>query len=605
MEGALVMPWNLTTKRMKRIFHITVLMLLFVLMSGGMRAIAQSGSKVHVVQEKETLYRIGLRYNVTVAELYRLNPGAREGIKAGQKLILPDNVSTVNASAQTREPKTVFHAVQKGETLYSIARRYDVTVADILSANPDLKSADSVPLGIVLRIPSTGNVVGITNNAGAQAAQQSPVKPTTGAKSLKAVTVPAGATVYSILKNTNWSEKDFYYHNPQVKNGLRAGDKILVPDDYRASTPGARNDGGATSFIPSGRVITVALALPFKNDSGRRFADYYEGFLLMLKDAQEKGVNVDLYTLDCSDDMMPQTLRELQNLPQLDLLIGGVSINAMNDLATVAHRKGAVYVVPFTSKKLTATDLDGLQIYQINTPHESLYEVAAERFVQYYAGRHVHFVRYDGDSSSKEPFVNELKAKLRRAGMSFSESSSSEFSVPGQVERLVQQHGKMVVIPNAGSQIAANNTVTPIANAVDSLGVDMVTAFGYPEWQTYTHSVGPVMRKVNATFYTTFYVNAHDEEYQEFQRDFISWFGHGTGITFPKYSILGYDTGAFFLLPSDEEPVGRGARFNGDRQHQGIQSNFYFRPAYDNRDLHSNLGVFFVRYLPNGRTERF
>lgn len=93
------------------------------------------------------------------------------------------------------------------------------------------------------------------------------------------------------------------------------------------------------------------------------------------------------------------------------------------------------------------------------------------------------------------------------------------------------------------------------------------------------------MRKVNATFYTTFYVNAHDEEYQEFQRDFISWFGHGTGITFPKYSILGYDTGAFFLLPSSGEPVGRGARFNGDRQHQGIQSNFYFRPAYDNREI--------------------
>lgn len=589
---------------MKRQFHIIILGLLLSLATGGVSALAQSGAKVHVVEQKETLYRIGLKYNVTVAELYRLNPDARDGIRVGQRLILPDGVNASGSSSRPQSGET-FHAVQKGETLYSIARKYDVTVNDILAANPDVKGADNVPLGIVLKIPAQGNVVGITNSSNTPRPQTAPVKPTSGAKALKVVTVPQGATIYSILKTTNWTEKDFYNQNPQAKDGLKAGSTILVPSDYVAVEPDRRDNASLPGFVPSGRVISVVLALPFKNDPGRRFADYYEGFLLMLDEAKQKGINVDLYALDCSDDMMPQTIREIEKISSLDLVIGGVSLNAMNDLATIAQKKGATYVVPFTSKKLTATDLQGLQIYQINTPHESLYEIAADRFVQNYSGRHVHFVRYDGDSSSKEDFVNILKRKLNSAGMSHSESDNREFGLPGTVESLVQQHGKMVVIPTSGSQFAANNTMTPISHAVDSVGVDNVTAFGYPEWQTYTNSLGRVMKKVNATFYTTFFINTNGKEYQNFQNDFIAWFGHGTGLTFPRYSVLGYDTGAFFIMPSVGESVGKGARFIGDREYQGIQSNFHFRPAYDNRDLHSNLGVFFVRYLSNGRAERF
>lgn len=588
---------------MRRQYCIIIISLLLSIAIGGY-AHAQSGAKVHVVEQKETLYRIGLKYNVTVAELYRLNPEARDGIKVGQRLVLPDRVNAPGANGSTQSKET-FHAVEKGETLYSIARRYDVTVNDILNANPDIKAANSLPLGIVLKIPAPGSVVGISNSVNQPRTQIPPVKPTASAQTLKMVTVPAGATIYSILKTTNWTEKDFYYHNPQAKDGLKAGSKILVPNDFVAVAIEKKDDTPLPGFVPSGRIISVVLALPFKNDQGRRFADYYEGFLLMLKDAKAKGINVDLYTLDCSDDMMPQTIREIEKISNVDLIIGGVSLNAMNDLATIAHKKGATYVVPFTSKKLTATDLEGLQIYQINTPHESLYETAANRFVQNYQGRHVHFVRYDGDSSSKEDFVNILKQKLSSAGMSFSESDNKDFGLPGTAESLVQQHGKIVVIPNAGSQFAANNTMAPIAHAVDSVGIDNVTAFGYPEWQTYTNSIGRLMKKVNATFYTTFFINTNGREYQHFQSEFIAWYGHGTGLTFPRYSVLGYDTGAFFIMPSVGESVGKGARFIGDREYQGIQSNFHFRPAYDNRDLHSNLGVFFVRYLPNGHTERF
>lgn len=583
---------------MKKEIHIIILTLLFSIALGGWNAMAQSGAKVHVVQKNETLYRIGLKYKVTVSELYRLNPNAREGIRVGQKLILPDYVSTSKDSRSPNGGSTVYHAVQKGETLYSIARRYDVSVNEIMAANPSIKSPDNLPLGIVLKIPTSGDHVAGEGNRFKPITP--PVQPSPSAKELKVISVPAGATVYSILKSTNWSESDFYRHNPQVRDGLIAGSKILVPDLY-GSTEMKPDDG----FVPVGRIITAVLALPFRTDTGRRFADYYEGFLLMLKDAKEKGINVDLYVYDCSEVMIANTLSEIRKLPHVDLLIGGVTIQAMNDLATVAHQKGAMYVVPFTSKKLTASNLDGLQIYQINTPHESLYDVAAEKFVEHYSDRHVHIVRYENDSSSKEAFINELKNKLRRAGKSFSESSNTEFAEPGRVESLVSQYGKIVVVPNSGSQLAANNTMAPIVNVAESLGSDMVTAFGYPEWQTYTHSVGKVMKKINATFYTTFFVNVYDSSYQLFQKEFISWFGHGTGVTFPKYSILGYDTGAFFLMPSKGDPVGHDANFLGGRQHQGVQSNFYFRSAPDNVDMHSNHGVFFVRYLSNGRVERF
>jgi len=123
---------------------------------------ARAGSIAHVVRPGENLYRIALRYGVTVEAITRANGIADpERIRAGLVLTIPTtsrSSSTGRPAAppqKQRVPKAVTVArayrVQRGDTLYRIARRFDTTVAALKAAN-GLRS-DRIHPGQALRIP--------------------------------------------------------------------------------------------------------------------------------------------------------------------------------------------------------------------------------------------------------------------------------------------------------------------------------------------------------------------------------------------------------------------------------------------------------------------
>lgn len=104
-------------------------------------AIAQS-SLSHTVQRGDTLFSIAKRYNTTVEILMRLNSLSDATLDVGQVLQLP--------------PQVVQHTVQRGDTLYSIAKRYGSSVDAIRKENS--LEGNALSLGQVLRIPQTAGV---------------------------------------------------------------------------------------------------------------------------------------------------------------------------------------------------------------------------------------------------------------------------------------------------------------------------------------------------------------------------------------------------------------------------------------------------------------
>ncbi|MCS7038137.1 MAG: LysM peptidoglycan-binding domain-containing protein [Anaerolineae bacterium] len=81
---------------------------------------------IHVVKRGETLSRIARRYGVSVADIVRVNGIANPNrIFPGQMLCIPEPPLTCQA----------IHVVRRGETLSAIARHYGVRVADIVRAN--------------------------------------------------------------------------------------------------------------------------------------------------------------------------------------------------------------------------------------------------------------------------------------------------------------------------------------------------------------------------------------------------------------------------------------------------------------------------------------
>ena len=111
----------------------------------------QAGEGVYVVSKGDTLSSIAKRLGVSLAEMQKLNNIANpDQISLGQKLRVPASGSGSSATSTSGPGKT--YVVQQGDTLFKIALRFGITVAALQSAN-NISDPNKVYPGQVLKIP--------------------------------------------------------------------------------------------------------------------------------------------------------------------------------------------------------------------------------------------------------------------------------------------------------------------------------------------------------------------------------------------------------------------------------------------------------------------
>lgn len=102
----------------------------------------------HWVVKDDTLYNLSKRYQITQAELLRLNPSLKDGLKIGLELVVP-KISEVSSGYPSNYE---YHTVIKDDTLYNLSKRYQVSQSELLRLNPEL--SEGLKLGMVLKIKS-------------------------------------------------------------------------------------------------------------------------------------------------------------------------------------------------------------------------------------------------------------------------------------------------------------------------------------------------------------------------------------------------------------------------------------------------------------------
>lgn len=111
--------------------------------------IERQGEKVfviHKVKAQQTLFSLSRRYKTTVSEINAANPILANGLQIGQTLKIPYGGKVISPDAQvTSQLQESIHKVKAGETLFSIAQKYDVQVSDIKSWNS--LSSNAINLG--------------------------------------------------------------------------------------------------------------------------------------------------------------------------------------------------------------------------------------------------------------------------------------------------------------------------------------------------------------------------------------------------------------------------------------------------------------------------
>ena len=134
---------NMTVDELKTLNNLTSNIL-----SIGQRLIISSGSNVpknvYIVKQGDTLWSIANNFNVSVNDLKKINNKSNNSLSIGEQLIIPGNSSGENVN-------TTIYTVKSGDNLYSIARRYNVTVNEIKSLNN--LTSNLLSIGQKLSIP--------------------------------------------------------------------------------------------------------------------------------------------------------------------------------------------------------------------------------------------------------------------------------------------------------------------------------------------------------------------------------------------------------------------------------------------------------------------
>ena len=151
---------------------------------------------IHIVEKGQTAFSIAKAYSVTVEELHRENPEALYGVKEGQTLKIPF-VEVVEEPEPDRDTERfIYHTMAPGETVFALSRRYDVPQSAILEANPGVDPAD-LPIGSVIAIPKKEFK-----------AETVSISPITQEEDFTLYRVKQGETLASISRKFNVSARD-------------------------------------------------------------------------------------------------------------------------------------------------------------------------------------------------------------------------------------------------------------------------------------------------------------------------------------------------------------------------------------------------------------
>jgi hypothetical protein len=393
--------------------------------------------------------------------------------------------------------------------------------------------------------------------------------------------------------------------NPSLKNGgLKDGMTIVIPRGQAANTNSAARENykpvTETPYATKGETVRVGILLPFTDNNGSvsrdKLAEYYEGFLLAVKDMKSKGLNAEIYTFDTGPEKnikRLESLMETNEMQNLHLIIGGISKQQIDALTGFSKKTGIKYVIPFgSSAEINSCPL----LFQMTTPHSSLYPEVTSAFAKKFGGYNVIIVSETGSNNDKDDFVNELKKELAKSGIRF-KTITKPANLPDDI-KAASGAGNNIIVPTSSTEAALRR----ITAALNMTAESSVSLFGYPEWQTYTGQEANLY-KYDAYIYSIFFLDEQQGAVQNFSNGFKQWYNKNLINSFPKWGYLGYDMGLYFLTALKQY----GSSFENNISRIDVptlQSSVHFDKVNDKNGGYINNGIYFIHYKENSSLEK-
>ncbi|NMA03550.1 MAG: LysM peptidoglycan-binding domain-containing protein, partial [Clostridiales bacterium] len=164
----------------------------------------------YTIKAGDTFFTLAQRFNTTVAAIQRANPNVDPNrLQIGQVICIPGTEPTPPG----RCPSGTFeYTIKAGDTFFTLAQRFNTTVAAIQRANPNV-DPNRLQIGQVICIPGT-----------------EPTPPGKCPSGTSEYTIKSGDTFFTLAKRFNTTVEAIQRANPGVNpNNLQIGQVICIP----------------------------------------------------------------------------------------------------------------------------------------------------------------------------------------------------------------------------------------------------------------------------------------------------------------------------------------------------------------------------------------
>lgn len=483
--------------------------------------------QIHIVEKGETLYGISRHYQVSEEQLLMANRGVTaRNLKKDQRLIIPLPEQGEEDPAYNEEG-IIYHKVKRRETLYSIAGYYQVTVDDIIAANPEL-GWGGPKNGQVIRIPEpqvTGQVQSIQDTL---------------------------SEVDELFIESEWEMEEYDYSELDSENfNIRRRYKLafFIPFDFQKSEPLDSLLKDVKSENRRAR-ITERYLNEQRIPQSVQFLEFFQGTLLALDSMRQMGMKLDVRYYDTRKSIA-QTLSILSDdeLEDFDLFIGPFYPFTLEIVSEFARKHRIPLVTPFNN------DLDMVShnpyLFQMSPSLEKEYREAAKLV----ASKHNYNIVYVRNEDSLDIEKHDYFKRLILDG--FDDYHPSEPVVFKEVvqklertdeiiQSLSSDKKNLVVIPTRDEALASS-VVSALYFQLKDYDIEVM---GTPFWTEFSSIDFRYFHKLQLIFYSSFWVDYHDLRVDSYLAEYRSHFYNEPVVTSRKginYGIAGYDMTLYFL----------------------------------------------------------
>lgn len=548
---------------------------------------------LHKVEKGQSLYAISKLYETDLNAIVIENPEAIDGIKPDQELKVPYGKIKTDEFSQADYEKYQIHKVVKGETLYSISKKYNVTEESISVLNPLAKNG--LKEGQQLKIVERKKQVEQVNT---------PISLPSDA--FEMYKMEKGETVYAITKKFGMSSDDFYLWNPDAKNGVKVDQMVRVREKKPTKDSTLKPSVvvlGDTVIATKKPFYNIGIMMPFqfnetdlinvdqlvkdKQDfpSTQTIAlELYQGIKYAIDSLQSSDCKFNMQIFDTQDRDSVQIFKVVKEngFRNLDLCIGPVYNSSFKVVAESAKELGIPIVTPLTQQNKVL--FDNVFASKTTPSNFTLIETLAEFVVDSFRSQNV--VMINSGKPKEQALMKAFKLHYNDyLSIVYDNNKDTIQEVKGLLgaKAAYNPYKKNYYVIISEDDVYLTDFLTQLNSFIDKK--KELNVIGLRKWISLEHLDSEYLNKFNFLFPSSYYIDYSSEFVKKAKKAY-----YATYFTDPEdYYYQGIDIALYYLEALKNYGPDFYKNLDQHKKKGEVMDFNFFRPSqttgFDNRSL--------------------